>query len=49
MRPISDREVFGRHVLMFENVARGELRSFGELRAPGIADVFVAKMTEAGA
>ncbi|HEX4912072.1 MAG TPA: ABC transporter ATP-binding protein [Permianibacter sp.] len=49
MKPISDREVFGRHVLMFENIGRDQLRSLGELRTPGIADVFVAKMTEARA
>ncbi len=47
LKPISDREVFGRHVMLFENVARESLTQFGELRTPGLADLFVAKMAGA--
>ncbi len=44
LNPISEREVFGKTVMMFENVAREQLADFGELHAPSVADVFVAKI-----
>ena len=43
-RPIFEREVFGQRVLTFEGVDRGELESYGEVRTPDIADLFVAKV-----
>ncbi len=49
LNPIFEREVFGRKVLTFENVARDRLRDLGELRTPGIADLFVAKVKGAAA
>ena len=42
--PIFERDVFGKKVLTFENVAREQLAEFGELRTPDIADLFVAKV-----
>jgi ABC-2 type transport system ATP-binding protein len=45
MSPISERQVFGRSVMIFENTEREKLAGFGELRAPSIADLFVAKMS----
>ncbi len=47
LKPLSERSVFGKSVMVFENVAREQLQQLGELRTPGIADVFVAKMMEA--
>ncbi len=44
LNPISEREVFGKTVMMFENVAREQLADFGELHTPSVADVFVAKI-----
>jgi ABC-2 type transport system ATP-binding protein len=44
MRPIFEREVFGKKVLTFEDVKRADLESLGELRTPDIADLFVAKV-----
>jgi ABC-2 type transport system ATP-binding protein len=40
--PIHERQVFGRSVLLFDGVAREHLASLGEVRTPGIADLFVA-------
>jgi ABC-2 type transport system ATP-binding protein len=40
--PIHERSVFGRTVLLFDGVDRGRLAALGEMRRPGIADVFVA-------
>ncbi|MBC7982334.1 MAG: ABC transporter ATP-binding protein [Candidatus Obscuribacterales bacterium] len=46
LQPIHERQVFGRGVFLFENVARDQLMALGELRTPSIADLFVAKMTD---
>jgi ABC-2 type transport system ATP-binding protein len=42
--PIDERQVFGKSVLLFDGVARDRLANLGELRTPGIADLFVAIM-----
>ena len=44
LRPIHERQVFGRHVLLFDGADRGGLAALGEPRTPNIADVFVAVM-----
>lgn len=42
LRPIHERQVFGRSTLLFDGADRRQLEQFGEVRTPGIADVFVA-------
>lgn len=42
LKPVYERQVFGRSTLLFDRVDRGQLQQFGEVRTPGIADVFVA-------
>jgi ABC-2 type transport system ATP-binding protein len=42
LRPIYERQVFGRTVLMFDQVERGRLLHLGEVRTTTIADLFVA-------
>ena len=49
LKPIFEREVFGKKVLTFEGVSRDQLSDFGELRTPDIADLFVAKVKGATA
>jgi len=44
LRPLYEREVFGKSVMTFENVDRGRLASLGEIRVPSVADLFVAKV-----
>jgi ABC-2 type transport system ATP-binding protein len=46
LKPIHERPVFGRTVLLFENTDRDQIRALGETRRPSIADVFVAVMGE---
>jgi ABC-2 type transport system ATP-binding protein len=41
-RPIHERQVFGRSILLFDGAGREQLAALGEVRTPGIADVFVA-------
>jgi len=42
LRPIHERPVFGRSVLLYQDVDRERLASLGEVRRPSIADVFIA-------
>jgi ABC-2 type transport system ATP-binding protein len=43
--PIHERQVFGRSIFLFDGKDRAQLEALGEVRAPGIADVFVAVMS----
>ncbi|MFL6529714.1 MAG: ABC transporter ATP-binding protein [Chthoniobacterales bacterium] len=45
LKPMHERQVFGRSVMMFENVDRDQLSALGEVRRPSIADLFVATMS----
>jgi len=45
LKPIYQRQVLGRSVLLFDGVARGHLAALGEVRTPSIADLFVAVMS----
>jgi len=45
LKPIHERPVFGRSVLLFDHVDREQLVALGEVRRPSIADLFVAVMT----
>jgi ABC-2 type transport system ATP-binding protein len=42
--PMSERELFGRHIFLFEDANRAELKDLGEVRTPNVADLFVAIM-----
>jgi ABC-2 type transport system ATP-binding protein len=44
LKPMHERQVFGRSVLLFDAVARQQLAALGEVRTPSIADLFVAVM-----
>jgi ABC-2 type transport system ATP-binding protein len=44
LRPMHERQVFGRSILLFERVERQQLAGLGDVRTPSIADVFVAVM-----
>lgn len=49
LKPIHEREVFGKNILTFEDVSREKLQGMGEVRTPGVADLFVAKVKGAAA
>lgn len=44
LRPIHTRQMFGRSIMLFDNAEREQLEGLGEVRTPGIADLFVAVM-----
>jgi ABC-2 type transport system ATP-binding protein len=46
LKPLYERQVFGRSVMLFDGVDREALAELGEARTPSIADLFVAMMTE---
>jgi len=42
LKPIHERQLLGRSVLLFDKVDRQQLAALGEVRTPSIADLFVA-------
>jgi ABC-2 type transport system ATP-binding protein len=42
LKPMHERQVLGRSILLFSNTPREQLAALGDLRTPSIADVFVA-------
>ena len=44
LKPIHERQLFGRSLLIFAGADRSQLAALGELRTPSIADLFVALM-----
>jgi ABC-2 type transport system ATP-binding protein len=44
LKPMHERQVFGRSILLFDRVDRHQLAALGEVRTPSIADLFVAVM-----
>src|SRR6266700_2118915 len=44
LKPIHERQVFGRSILLFDHVDRDQLAALGEVHRPSIADLFVAVM-----
>src|SRR5271170_5343425 len=45
LKPIHERQVFGRSILLFDRVERKQLAALGEVRTPSIADLFVAVLS----
>ena len=45
LKPIDERALpFGKTVMLFDGIAQDRLAAFGEIRIPGLADLFVATM-----
>ena len=44
LNPLYERELFGRHIFLYDNVDREQLKPLGELHTPSVADLFVATM-----
>src|ERR1700687_3592093 len=49
LKPLHERQVFGRSVMLFENADRAQLAALGDVRTPSIADLFVAVMSNKAA
>jgi ABC-2 type transport system ATP-binding protein len=48
LKPLHERQLFGRSYLIFDGVERQKLASLGEVRTPSLADLFVATMGPQG-
>jgi ABC-2 type transport system ATP-binding protein len=46
LKPMHERQLLGRSVLLFDKVDRQQLAALGEVRTPSIADLFVAVLGE---
>ena len=44
LKPLGKRTVFGKTVMLFDSISKDILADLGELRLPGITDVYVATM-----
>jgi ABC-2 type transport system ATP-binding protein len=44
LSPIHEREALGRRIYLFDSADREKLEALGEVRAPGISDLFIAVM-----
>jgi ABC-2 type transport system ATP-binding protein len=42
LKPMQEREVLGRSILLFDHVDRSQLAALGDVRTAGLADLFVA-------
>lgn len=49
LKPLNERLVFGKHVFLYDSVDRQTLAALGEINVPGVADLFVATMSERAA
>src|SRR5467141_3676645 len=46
LKPLHERQVLGRNILLFDHVDRQQLAALGDARTPSIADLFVAVMSK---
>jgi ABC-2 type transport system ATP-binding protein len=46
LKPLQERQVFGRSIFLFDHADRGQLAALGEVRTPSLGDLFVAMMGE---
>ncbi|KLD65587.1 ABC transporter ATP-binding protein [Dyella japonica] len=44
MKPLDERQVFGKSIFLFDGADRATLESMGEVRRPTVSDLFVATM-----
>jgi ABC-2 type transport system ATP-binding protein len=44
MKPLDERQVFGKSIFLFDGADRATLEAMGEVRRPSVSDLFVATM-----
>jgi ABC-2 type transport system ATP-binding protein len=44
LKPLDERQVFGKSIFLFDGADRGALEALGEIRRPSVSDLFVATM-----
>jgi ABC-2 type transport system ATP-binding protein len=48
LKPLHERQIFGRAMLLYDGVPREQLAALGEVRSPGLADLFISLLGGAG-
>jgi len=48
LKPLQERQVFGRPMLLYDGVPREQLAALGEVRTAGLADLFISLLGDAG-
>ncbi|HEX3354391.1 MAG TPA: ABC transporter ATP-binding protein [Terriglobales bacterium] len=46
LKPMHERQALGRTIMLFDRVDRQQVGAFGDVRPPGIADLFVAMLAD---
>ncbi|MGA7296581.1 MAG: ABC transporter ATP-binding protein [Rhodanobacteraceae bacterium] len=46
LKPLDERQVFGKSIFLFDGIERARLEALGELRRPSVSDLFVATMKD---
>lgn len=44
LNPLSERQIFGKSIFLYDGIDRSRLSELGEIRKPSVADLFVATM-----
>ena len=44
LKPLNERQIFGKSIFLFDGIERARLATLGELHKPSVADLFVATM-----
>ena len=44
LKPLNERQIFGKSIFLFDGIERSRLAALGELHKPSVADLFVATM-----
>jgi ABC-2 type transport system ATP-binding protein len=44
LKPLDERQVFGKSIFLFDGVDQAQLQALGEIRRPSVSDLFVATM-----
>ena len=44
LKPLNERQIFGKSIFLFDGIDRARLAALGELHKPSVADLFVATM-----
>ena len=45
-QPLTERKVFGKHIMLFKTESKQQLEQLGEVQRPSVSDLFVALMKE---
>ncbi len=48
LKPLQERQIFGRAMLLYDGVPREQLAALGEVRTAGLADLFISLIGGAG-